>query len=123
MRIKPDQDEQAYQFYIAQIDTHVLVENHEDGVVIRATTNHFSERRKSFFIRHLAAEGYIPCRFQWLVGMGLDGLTGLKWMVDNSWLRVNPEMTRRTSRIMRRTLIGAGTVWLAIIISLVARSH
>jgi hypothetical protein len=123
MRIKREQDELPHQLYLPDIDTHVLVENHEGAVVLRASSNHLSERRKAFFVRHLAAEGFIPIRYQWLVGGDVDCVPGLTWIVDNSWLRLHPAMIQRTNRIMRRILIGAGTLWVVMILALLARTH
>src|SRR5258708_19436005 len=54
-----------HEFYFPGFDNLVLVENRPDGVVIRATRDNFSEARKSFFIRELAAEGFIPDACGW----------------------------------------------------------
>jgi hypothetical protein len=42
----------------------ILVENTEDGVIIRAARDNFCKQRKLLFIRYLAAEGYISDEFQ-----------------------------------------------------------
>jgi hypothetical protein len=114
MRTNRKPQEPVYQFYVAEIDTHVLVENHEDGVVLRASSGRFSERRKSFFIHHLAAEGYIPNCYQWIANSEPDGYSGLKWIVDYSWMRLPPELALRTTKFMSRLFIGAGVLCLTM---------
>ncbi len=59
MRVQQETPTQ-FEFYLPELDNMVLVESGPEGVVIRAARNNFSERRKSFFIPQLAAEGYIP---------------------------------------------------------------
>jgi hypothetical protein len=68
------------EFYIRDLDNHVLIENSAGGVVISATRDNFSDKRKTFFIRHLAAEGYIPDRYEWFSEPAGDGFFGVKWI-------------------------------------------
>ena len=70
--------------YIPDLDTHVLIENSADAVVITATRDNLSDRRKSFFIRHLAAEGFIPDRYEWFSEAAQDGFSGVKWIAPAS---------------------------------------
>jgi len=113
---------QQYQFYLAEIDVHVLVENHCDGVIVRASCN-VSERRKAKFIRHLAAEGHIPDHYQWCAETASSPSSHVQWIVDSSWLGIPPELTRRTTRFMRRLIIGGVVLWVALfaLIVLLAR--
>jgi len=114
---------EKYQFYFSQLDVHVLVENHPGNVVVRALSRNFSERRKAFFIRHLAAEGYIPIQYQWFADCDRNGFSGLRWIVDYSWLAIPPELTRRTARYMRGFMLGAGLLWLPMLLPIFLRTH
>jgi hypothetical protein len=68
------------ELYIPDLDNHVLIENNAGDVVIRATRNNISAERKECFIRHLAAEGYIPDRYGWFSEPVEDGFLGVKWI-------------------------------------------
>ena len=70
--------------YIAELDNHILVENNAGGVVISATRDNFSDKRKAFFVRHLAAEGYILERYEWFSEPVEDGFLGVKWIASAS---------------------------------------
>jgi hypothetical protein len=72
------------ELYIPDLDNHVLIENSAGGVVICATRDNFSDQRKTFFIRHLAAEGYIPDRYEWFSEPAGDGSFGVKWIARAS---------------------------------------
>jgi hypothetical protein len=71
---------ESFELYIPDLDNHVLIEKSEDGVVISATRDNLSEKRKTFFIHHLAAEGYIPDRYEWFPEPSEDGFFGVKWI-------------------------------------------
>jgi hypothetical protein len=71
---------ERFELYIPDLDNHVLIENSEDGVVISATRDNFSHKRKTFFIRHLATEGYIPDRYEWFPEPAEDGFFGVQWI-------------------------------------------
>jgi hypothetical protein len=103
-----------YEFYFPDVDTHVQVESSSAAVIIRATRNTFSEERKRRFIHVLAAEGFIPDEFEWLSLAGSELSRGVHWLVDISWLKINPEMTARNRRFMVRLLAGAGLLWLVM---------
>jgi hypothetical protein len=105
----------SYDFYLADLDNLIRVENRPDGVLIRASRDNVSERRKSFFIHELAAEGYIPDCYQWLCNAADDAGRGARWIVDYSWLRIDPQLRRRTSHFILRLLAGAGLVWLLLL--------
>ncbi|HUJ09808.1 MAG TPA: hypothetical protein VL171_07255 [Verrucomicrobiae bacterium] len=98
---------QSYEFHFRDVDTHVLVENLEDGVVIHASHNTFSEGRKLSFIRELAAEGFIADCFQW-------SCRDVRWLVDASIARTGRDGSTRTNRFMIQLLIGSALLWLAL---------
>ena len=109
----PEQLPAEAQFSTDNPENLILVENRRTGVLIRAARDNFSSPRKSFFIRELAAEGYIPGRYE---GLGdLDAETNLNWVVDRSWLRPSPALKQRTDRFMLRLLGFSFLFWLAIL--------
>ncbi|MGH7970507.1 MAG: hypothetical protein ACREIC_17415 [Limisphaerales bacterium] len=99
-----------------EVSTHnpsnlVVVENQGETVLIRAAQNNFSQRRKAFLIRQLAAEGYIADRYQ---GFSEQApISGLTWVIDKSLLVLRPAATRRTRRVVVR-LIAGGCVALVL---------
>ena len=99
-----------FEFYLAELDNLILVENLEDGgVVVRATRDNVSDQRKMFFIRELANEGFIPDLFQWWNG----DACGLTWRVDRSWLSIPSLWRRRARKFMVKLLVLGGVLWLA----------
>jgi hypothetical protein len=103
-----------FDFYFADLDNMVLVQSKEDGsVTIRTTRDNFSDERKVFFLRQLAAEGFIPDHYQWLSD-STKGSFEIKWVKDRSWVKVHATVTRRTNRIMRALLVGSCILWVAI---------
>ena len=104
----------SYEFYFRDLDTLVQVETPDpDTVIVRATRNTFSERRKVSFIRELAAEGFIPDGCQWYPLPA--GMPRIRWVVDVSWLRLSETARSRTRRLML-SLIGGGVVlWTALL--------
>src|SRR5436305_471853 len=104
--------QKGFDFYFPSLDNMVLVECDEDGTVtIRAARDNFSEQRKAHFIRQLAAEGFIPDMYQFFSGSA-SGYRGIRWIIDHSWLKIHPDVTRRANRFMRRALISATALWL-----------
>jgi hypothetical protein len=88
----------------------IVVERETETVLIRAAQDNFSPRRKAFLIRQLAAEGYIPDRFE---GFTEDApVGGLIWVIDRSLMFVGAEATKRTRRIMQRVIAGGCLLWL-----------
>ncbi len=85
-------------------------------MLVRAAQGNFSERRKAFLIRQLAAEGYIPDQFETFTEEAPVG--GLTWTIDRSLLVIGPAATRRTRRFMQR-LIAGGCLVLVLEIVLV----
>lgn len=97
-----------WEFYLPDLDNHVLVEVREEEVLVRATRDNVPERRKSCFIRHLAAEGCIPEYYQWQSEPGSGAGSSLKWIQDQSWLKLDSEHSRRAIRQVLRLILGAG---------------
>ena len=89
----------------------VAVETQGETVLIRAAQNNFSERRKAFLIRQLAAEGYIPDRYETFTEE--VPVVGLTWVIDRSLMIIGPEAINRTRRFMQR-LIAGGCVALVV---------
>ncbi len=103
-----------YEFYHDQPYNLLLVEQNDDGVVIRAAWDNFSERRKTFFIKQIAAEGFIPDRYQWFSNFDENGYTGIRWVIDRTWLKVHPAAVEKARRFMVGTLLGASFLWLIL---------
>jgi len=102
----------CHDFYIAQFDTLLRVEETNGHVVVRATSNRFSPGRKVAFIRWLAAEGFISEAHQWSSVAGAESLLGVRWVKDLSWARLDPALAARTNRTMYRLFAGAAVIWL-----------
>lgn len=104
----------CFEFYFRDVDTYVQVENPDaETVVVRATRNTFSERRKVAFIRELAAEGFIPDGCQWYPLPA--GMPRVRWVVDISWLRLSEAAKSRTRRLMFSLLGGGVLLWTALL--------
>ncbi len=80
----------------------VVVESLGRTVLIRAAHNNFSERRKAFLIRQLAAEGYIPDCYEMFTEEA--PVAGLTWVIDRSLVAMGPAATKRTRRFMHRLI-------------------
>ena len=99
-------------------DNLILVENYFNEVIIRAARDNFSERRKLLFIRHLAAEGYIPARYQRLGAFGGTVQDGLTWVIDRTWLGRSATIRCEAKRFMYGLLISGALLWLVLISAL-----
>jgi hypothetical protein len=99
----------CFDFRFTDVDTRILVEDLEDGVVIRASRDSFSKRRKQNFIRELATEGFIADCFQW------SG-AGVRWLVDASLARQRQDIRARADRFMLRLGAGAMLLWVALMV-------
>jgi len=96
-----------FEFYFADLDNPILVECLADGgVLIRAVRDNVSDQRKASFIRHLAAEGFIPDAHQWM-----RGALGVKWTIDHSWLTLPSVWRQRSGRLLFRLLLGSSVLW------------
>jgi len=103
-----------FQFYFQDLDNIILVECHEnETVTVRASRNNVAEERKVFFIRKLAAEGFISDDYQWFSGP-TDGSKGVLWIKDYSWLKTHKPSARRTNRIMCSLLVAGCILWIAM---------
>jgi hypothetical protein len=91
---------QKVEFSIARPDNCISVEQQDERVVIRATRDNFSQREKSFFIRYLAAEGYIPAAYQWFAESDLEWSSCLSWIVDSAGLRANHSPKKALRQIL-----------------------
>src|SRR5947209_6567377 len=102
----------GFDFYFPKFDNMILVESGEDEtVLIRATRDSFSDDQKAFFIRQLATEGFIPERFEFFTG-SIGDFTGIRWVIDFSWLEIPREVTRRSNRFMAKALGAAALIWI-----------
>jgi hypothetical protein len=99
---------ERFKLYIPDLDNHILVENHGGGgVVIHASRDNVSDRRKAAFVRHLAREGYIPDQYEWFCEPRAEELFGVRWVVDRSWSESDPRIERRAwRRELGVTLLG-----------------
>jgi hypothetical protein len=108
MNLKKAHFNRCFEFQFPDVDTRILVEDLEDGVVIRASRDSFSERRKLSFIRELAAEGFIADCFLW-------SCRGVRWLVDASCAKATEDVAARTNRFMIRLLLCSVLLWLGLI--------
>ena len=91
------------QFRFPRLDTHVRVEVSDESVTIRATRDTFSSIRKDFFVRELAAEGFIPDQYRWASQAHVGVSYGrILWLVDRGWLGINEEILVKSRRFALR---------------------
>ena len=110
-------ERRAFEFCFLELDyTLVRVEESAGEVTIRATAYTFSRRRKISFIRELAAEGFIPDEYQWssMSETGSD-FHGIRWLVDNSWLKIDEALNARNHRVVRRLIVPVTLLWLLML--------
>ena len=93
----------------------ILVENNEDGVMIRAARDNFSERKKLCFIRYLAAEGYISDEFQYFGKSAPHDSLSIIWAIDGTLVNNSPAILQRANRFMIRLILAASVLWLALL--------
>ena len=105
---------QQTQFSTSNPENLILVENRGTRVLIRAARDNFSRPRKSCFIRELAAEGYIPGRYEGLTNLEVAG--GVNWVIDHSWVETPSAVRRRTNRFMFRLIGSSFLLWLALMV-------
>lgn len=108
----------CYEFCFPDLDTLVQVEESDGEVVIRATRNTFTEQRKCYFIRELAAEGFIPDYYQWFSLAQPGSFHGVRWVVDFSWIKLPPAILTQARNAMIRMFSGAALLWLILIVTL-----
>jgi hypothetical protein len=97
----------------ARPENRLLIENHSASVIIRAAQDNFSPREKAFFIRYLAAEGYIPQSYEWFADSETAHFSGLTWVVDPSWIKKPAPQGTALHQILRLVLY-ALVFWLAL---------
>ena len=116
---------QTFEFVHRHPDCVLKVENHETGVRICATRPGFSARDKEFFVRHLAAEGFIPYRYRWFSGDGDETASGLDWCVEDCSIDNSeaPVPRRRANGFMIRLLVCVSILWLVEIAFLFLKSR
>ncbi len=120
MRLQALYPRQA-EFRISRPRNVIVVENCADLVLVRAARDNFSERRKRVFIRHLAAEGFIPGRFEKLAADLTNELPGLEWVVEPPL--PFPKTGRGSVALLRIPwlILLSSLVWLALMV--LAFSH
>ncbi len=106
-----DTSSSSYEFYFPGHDTLLQVEQRDEQVVVRTTTNSISDRRKEYFIRELAAEGFIPAEYQW------QPISGGKicWVLDRSWLHRNLPCDAHGRALIIRLFVGALCLWIVLL--------
>jgi hypothetical protein len=91
------------EFCFPRLDTHVRVEVSDESVTIRATRDTFSSVRKDFFVRELAAEGFIPDQYRWSSQAEFGLPYGrVRWLVDYEWLAISEEIVAKSRRFALR---------------------
>jgi hypothetical protein len=101
----------SFDFHFPTLDTAVRVEHQQSQIVLRATRATFSPMRKRLFIRHLAAEGFIPDLY--LQFSDFDEFPGISWSIDSNWLDLNPTGLARGKQVMIRLAASAAVLWVA----------
>ena len=105
----------TFEFSFPDRDTLVLVEEADGRVLICATRDTFSERRKIDFIRKLAAEGFISEEYQWFAKPGQARAWPLEWRVDFGWLRLSEAAAARSRGFMTRLLCYGALLWFGLL--------
>lgn len=105
-----------FDFCFINLDyTLVRVEEREGDVTIRATSNTFSRRRKMYFIRELAAEGFIPDERRFLLSDSEPCSQGVRWLIDESWVKLDHANIARNHRLVKRFILPLTLMWLMLI--------
>jgi hypothetical protein len=123
---RPASTSQTLEFLQRRPDCVLRVENHETGIRIRATRDVFSARDKEFFVRHLAAEGFIPDHYRWFSGDGDEALSGIEWYVEDCLIKNDSEAVvprRRANAFMIRLLVCVSILWMVEIALLFLKSR
>ena len=114
MDVKKTHFNRCFEFKFPDVDTRILIEDLEDGMVIHASRDTYSERRKLSFVRELAAEGFNADCFQW-------SCRGVRWLVDASCAKPTEAIAARTSRFMIRLFVCSVLLWLGMMATLFLR--
>jgi hypothetical protein len=104
----------SFEFCFIHLDYTLLRVEEVDGrVTIRATEDTFSRRRKAFFIRQLAAEGFISDD-RWSSPFDREpDSPGIRWLIDRSWVKPDKALIERNDRLVKRYFLPVTLVWLA----------
>lgn len=120
----PGSTSQTFEFVHRRPDCVLKVENHQTGVRICATRDCFSARDKEFFVRHLAAEGFIPDRYRWFSGDSGDPSSGLDWCVEDCLNYSRAAVSqRRANAFMIRLLVCVSILWVVEIAFLILKNQ
>lgn len=111
-----------WEFYLPDLDNHLLVEVSDNDVLIRSSRDNVSNGRRSAFIRHLAVEGCIPDRYQQVSESGSDRLHGLRWVRDQSIVTLDPNHLRRATGLVIRLIFYASLLLLVMMAIVVLKS-
>ncbi|HEY4990105.1 MAG TPA: hypothetical protein VII09_09875 [Opitutaceae bacterium] len=107
-----------YEFRYPHINTVLLVDVQGDAVTVHASRDSFSPERKASFIRELASEGFIPDEHRWYSSHSFQARhTGITWVVDLSWLRIDERALAQTRRSLMKFIV-VGTALLAFMMAL-----
>jgi hypothetical protein len=93
----------------------ILVENSDEGVIITAAHDNFSEPEKVCLVRYLAAEGFISDDFEDFAKSGGHVSTPVSWTVQQARPMREPSL-KCANRFMIRLFISASVLWLLLII-------
>lgn len=118
----PSFEPHVYEFCFSNLDTLVQVEEAKGHVVVRASRDTFSERRKACFIRELAAEGFIPDEYRWFTLTSPASFHRVRWLVDVSCFRPAQAVIAHTWRLMVRLQLSAVILWLIMMAVLFLRN-
>lgn len=102
------------EFRLSKPDNQFRIENLRNGVCIHAARDNLSAQEKLFFVRYLAAEGYIPERYQWFSDLKAGSYSGLEWTVDASWNTSTTRAQHKALRQIARVLWCAALLWFAL---------
>jgi hypothetical protein len=116
MKARKKKIQPAHSFVFNQeFPQNVLRLQHDEvGVIITATRDNFSDRDKAFFVRHLAAEGFLDDE----AGSSSESIrfeANLRWEIECSPSANSaglPGQQRRTNRFVTQLLIGGLLLWL-----------
>ena len=97
------------------------VENRPDKVIVRAARNNLSDRHKAFFLRHLAAEGFIPDAYQRFSELRADASLPVQWLISREWLQAHVTLREKAPRQVLRAILVGCMVWLAVMLSVLLR--
>lgn len=111
------------EFCIQQPYNMLLVEESDDGVLVRASADSFNLERRAAFIRELAAEGFIADRYQWYSGSNTPGYMGVTWVLDKSWLASTPDLMRRKAAPWIAGMFAGAGVLLLLLMGAVVNWH